>query len=67
MLCGPISEIHAVFPDVDVRHTLHGAFTNTLSGTKLNTPAQPRPAGVEVADIPRDKRARVSGGRGDNP
>jgi len=47
MLCGPISEIHAVFPDVDVRHTLHGAFTNTLSGTKLNTPAQPRPAGCQ--------------------
>ena len=47
MLSGPISEIHAVFPDVDVRHTLHGAFTNTLSGTKLNTPAQPRPAGCQ--------------------
>ena len=30
MLCGPISEIHAVFLGVAVRHTLHGAFTNTL-------------------------------------
>lgn len=30
MLCGPISEIQAVFLDVDVRHTLHEAFTNTL-------------------------------------
>ncbi len=67
MLCGPLSEIHAVFPDVDVRHTLHGAFTNTLSGTTLNTPAQPRRAGVEVADIPSDKRARMPRSCGGNP
>ena len=30
MLCGPLSENYAEFLGVNVRHTLHGAFSNTL-------------------------------------